>query len=1016
MIGRKLSHYEILDEISRGGMGVVYRAMDVRLNREVALKVLPEELVADPDRRRRFVQEAQAASALEHPHIAVIHEIDEADGITFIAMELIRGEKLADLVARRRLPPGRALELATEIAEALARAHDKNIVHRDLKPGNVMLTEDVHVKIIDFGLAKLIERDAPALGTAVTQAHEGTDAGVVLGTVSYMSPEQAAGDRVDHRTDIFSFGVLLFEMLTGDRPFEGRTGVDTLHAIINTPAPALPELGAGVLPEASHEVARIVDKCLAKDPANRYQGMRDVVVDLRGARRQLESGSVASMARGSAAPARAGAPASRRTTRVAAVVAAASIVVAIALVMFRGRSVEPQRVGGSKPSVAVLYFENNTGNPSLDWLRTGLTDMVVTDLSQLPDVEVLSTDRLHRILDSLKRADDRVISADVVDAVAREAGVDTVLLGSFVKAGDTIRINVKLQDARTGRIVTSERGEGVGEASIFSIVDDLTRRIRTRLVPQTAAGAGRTLLEPVAPRPSGGAELDRGLKDVTTASIEAYRYYSEGIHLHERLKEKEAIPLLQKAVELDPGFAMALAKLAVIAGNLDRPRESADYAKRALEHADRLTPRERLYIEGVHHSRRPESVPQAIEAYRKAIELYPDHASARHNLALIAYDLENDDEVIAQIEALRKLGGSFPSSFAILAGAYAHKGDFERGHEAHLEFLRRFPENAMGHCHLGHFLVGWGRLDEGIRALDKAKALGAPEFLLFLGYYTPAVLRENWTEADELSRKLSAVTEPFPKLVGFYSRAQLALYRGRSGEALAHLEQALRNARPPFTAVLQTAIGELRLARGEMPLARAAAEKGRLEGKGSPAEMDGLRLSAIVHARMDEAAAAEQMVDALRTFAKQIPAPSAARMVNSTVGTVALARGNPKEAVDALTKAQATLKPRPQPGPPTDHVRIWFELAEAHLAAGDRIAASKWFQQIVDSQVERVYYPVQFVRSYYFLGQIAEQNGDREKARDNYQRFVGYWKDADFDRGRVAEAMGKISSTPSLSR
>src|SRR5712691_1923349 len=228
LIGRTLSHYQIVEEISRGGMGVVYRALDLRLNREVALKVLPPELMADADRRQRFVQEARAASALEHPHIAVIHAVDEADGVSFIAMELVRGEKLSDVLARGHLPPGRALEIATEVAEGLARAHDKGIVHRDLKPANVMLTEDGHAKIIDFGLAKLIDTLSGDSG-GETLAKANTDPGLVLGTVSYMSPEQARGGKVDHRSDVFSFGVLLHEMLTGRPPFRGNTSIDTMQ-------------------------------------------------------------------------------------------------------------------------------------------------------------------------------------------------------------------------------------------------------------------------------------------------------------------------------------------------------------------------------------------------------------------------------------------------------------------------------------------------------------------------------------------------------------------------------------------------------------------------------------------------------------------------------------------------------------------------------------------------------------------------------------------------------------------
>jgi serine/threonine protein kinase len=245
LVGRTLSHYDIIEEISRGGMGVVYRARDTRLDRVVALKVLPPDLVANADRKQRFVQEARAASALEHPHIAVIHEIDEVDGVSFIAMELVRGEKLSDLVAPGGLAPTRALEIAVEIAEGLVRAHDKGIVHRDLKPANVMLTEDGHAKIIDFGLAKLV---APLSGDSSGETFLKThsDPGTALGTVSYMSPEQARGGKVDHRSDIFSFGILVHELLAGRPPFRGHSSLDTLHAILHDVPPPLPPLGGSV--------------------------------------------------------------------------------------------------------------------------------------------------------------------------------------------------------------------------------------------------------------------------------------------------------------------------------------------------------------------------------------------------------------------------------------------------------------------------------------------------------------------------------------------------------------------------------------------------------------------------------------------------------------------------------------------------------------------------------------------------------------------------------------------------
>ena len=283
--GRRVGPYEIIEPLGAGGMGEVYRARDSRLHRDVALKVLPPALVSDPQRRARFVQEARAASALEHPHIGVIHEIGDADGITFIAMELVRGEPLRDVIARGPLPPARALALAVEIAEGLARVHETGIVHRDLKPANVMVTAEGHAKIIDFGLAKLVDAlcgDA----SAPTRTGLATESGVVLGTAAYMSPEQTRGEAVDHRSDVFSFGIVLHEMLAGRPPFRRASGVETMHAILYDLTPTLPpSIGASI-----RDLQGVVDKCLAKRPADRYQQTQDLVVDLRAARRLVDAG------------------------------------------------------------------------------------------------------------------------------------------------------------------------------------------------------------------------------------------------------------------------------------------------------------------------------------------------------------------------------------------------------------------------------------------------------------------------------------------------------------------------------------------------------------------------------------------------------------------------------------------------------------------------------------------------------------------------------------------------------
>jgi serine/threonine protein kinase len=284
MVRTTLSHYEILAEIGRGGMGVVYRALDTNLNREVALKVLPAELVADPEWKRRFVQEAQAAAGLTHPHIASVYEIGDWHGVAFITMELIDGCRLSDMLQGKPLPMPEVLELVAEVADGLARAHERNVVHRDIKPANIMVTAEGRAKIIDFGLAKLVEpvgEDSRGLTTALNTAP-----GIVVGTTPYMSPEQARGIAIDHRTDIFSLGVVLFEMIAGHRPFAGETTIDTLNAILTAPAPPLPGKGAS---QQASEVERVVHRCLEKKPDDRYQTARDLMSELRRLKRESEN-------------------------------------------------------------------------------------------------------------------------------------------------------------------------------------------------------------------------------------------------------------------------------------------------------------------------------------------------------------------------------------------------------------------------------------------------------------------------------------------------------------------------------------------------------------------------------------------------------------------------------------------------------------------------------------------------------------------------------------------------------
>jgi len=1007
LTGHALGHYRIEEEISRGGMGIVYRATDTRLNREVALKVLPEDLMHDPDRRRRFLQEAQAASSIEHPNVAVIYDADEAAGQTFIAMELIRGQKMSDWLARQRPTVPHALELATEIASGLSRAHDRQIVHRDLKPANIMVTEDGHAKIIDFGIAKLVESTVNAADE--TRASQDTAAGLVLGTMTYMSPEQARGEKVDLRSDVFSFGIVLYEMLSGKPPFQGKTGLDTAAAILHAAPPRLPPLGPGVMADVSADIQRVVDKCLEKDPANRYQSMKDVVVDLRTARRRLESG-VQSVPIASS-------PSRRSTRRLGLAVAGGAVVVAAAVAVFvwsranQGPAPLGPTDAAKRPSVAVLYFDNSTGAPDLDWLRTGIAEMVVTDLSQSQDVEVLPTDRVYAELASLKRADDKTLSADVVSQVAKRTGVDHVIVGSYMRVGESVRINLSLQDVKTGRIVTSERVEGPGTANLFQMVDDLSHRIRTKFQELRPGGApNAALISTPGGTPAPGDGLDRGLGDVTTTSIEAYKQYAEGINLHERSREDEAAVLLEKAIAIDPSFAMAYIKLAVVQENLGRLDLSSKYATLAIQHADRLTPRERYYIEGYYYSQRRDTLARGLDAYKKCVDLDPGHQACRHNLAVQLSNLERFQEAAGHYEELIRRGGTYPSTFHNLGDIYMWLGEPDKALAVTQLFSTRNPENGAGHSAVGGALVTLGRYEEALTEFSRAEALDPTDFGAPLGRFAAQIHLEDWAAARSTASTLAGGVGQTRRWYGNLAETMVEAYAGRCAEALSATNRAIAAYQVPTlnTAVTHELAASLELQCGQTAEAVASAEKAVAGAKDDPEELNALGLFATTLSAAGRQKEADAAVSEVASRADPLAPVRDARSLAFARGSVALARRDFAVAIEELQRAQAALPPGGPALTPSPHTPIWFALGEAYFDAGRIREAEPWFQKVVDRSAERTYEPVEFVRSWYYLAKIREERGDTAGAREAYRRFATYWKDGTLDRDRVAEAERKI--------
>ena len=594
--GTKLGSYEIVGQLGAGGMGEVYRARDGRLGREVAIKVLPEAFAADRDRLRRFEAEARSASALNHPNIVTIHDVGETAGVSWIAMELVEGESLRQLLVSGALASKRALSIGSQIASGLAKAHASSIVHRDLKPENVMVTPDGLVKILDFGLAKgapVISQESQA-ATATQQ----TDAGVVLGTVGYMSPEQASGRPVDHRSDQFALGAILYEMASGRRAFQRASPIETLSAILKDEPPSL----STVQPAAPEALDWIVGRCLAKEPNERYHSTRDLATDLAGAR---DRSSAVEPPRAPAPPRTGG-----RTLAIATAVVVLLALAAAAVWLTRRRPAPAAPpASNAVQSLAVLPLKPLGSDPADEALGLGIADSIIRGFSRSGAIQVRPLSAVRRYAKS---------DVDAV-AAARELKTDAVLEGSVQRAGGKLRASVNLLTAADGRSIWTESFD-VPASEVFEVQDAVSEAVVSRL---------RVRLDP--------GQRDR-LRKRFTANPEAYQEFvlasSErdkagpgwgGEHL------RDAMRRFERAVQLDPDYALAHARLAEAyvwndlffepdGGYLDR-------AKKEISEAERLDPglpdthMVRYQVAWSHHQ--DFDIPAALNELRRAGELDP---------------------------------------------------------------------------------------------------------------------------------------------------------------------------------------------------------------------------------------------------------------------------------------------------------------------------------------------------------------------------------------------------------
>lgn len=733
--GTRLGRYEIRSPLGAGGMGEVYLAQDTRLDRRVALKILPDDVAANQDRMRRFVQEAKAAAALNHPNIAHIYEIGKSEGTNFIAMEFIDGVTLREKIHRERTELRKLLRYLQHVAEGLAKAHAAGIVHRDLKPDNIMITRDGHAKILDFGLAKLIESQLMEAvegenfgdaATAIMQQH--STPGMIMGTVGYMSPEQAQGktNQIDQRSDIFSFGCILFEAATGHKPFEGDSVVKSLHSLIYEPAPQIKDLN----PSAPPDLQRIIRRCLAKDPEERSQAIKDVAIELKELRRALDAGngfentvppsghsettSSGTTVQSTAAESRSISPAVSSAEYVVQGLKQHKLFVGLAVVILIGAVAlfayyqHARNSEAAIESIAVLPLDNSSSDPDTEYLADGLTESLIYRLSQLPNLKVSPRSVVFRYkgkeTDPFK--------------VGRELGVNAVLSGRVTQRGDNLNISAELVDVRYNKLLWGERYDRKTSelmATQREMASEIVDRLRLQVAPDNKA-----------------------ISKHYTESNEAYQLYWKGrFYWAKRTEEglKKSIEYFNQAVEKDPNFALAYSGLAdsyILQGAQDAggtlppgdtlPKGKAAALKAIAIDSTLAEPHVSLAHIAYHYDR---DWTTAEREFKRAIELNPNYVLAHQWYALFLAWAGRPDEAVTEARRARDLDPlSLPANMCFGWVLVINRQE-DQGIEELRKTIDLDPNFMIAHHRLGLGYEQKGRYSEAIAEFQKVRELSS---------------------------------------------------------------------------------------------------------------------------------------------------------------------------------------------------------------------------------------------------------------------------------------------------
>jgi tetratricopeptide (TPR) repeat protein/predicted Ser/Thr protein kinase len=963
--GTLISHYRIMEKIGEGGMGVVYRAIDTKLDRPVALKFLPPCLLTDVEARARFEHEAKSASAISHANIATIHEIDEAEGQCFISMEYIEGRSIKDLSQGKPLSVGEILAVAIQIGSGLKAAHHRGVIHRDIKSANILVSSDGVAKITDFGLAKL--RGATKL----------TKTGTTLGTLHYMSPEQAQGKDVDARSDLFSFGVVLYEMITGQLPFKGEYDQAVVHSILNDTPEPLARYKAG-LPEG---LQRIVDKALAKDRDERYQDADDLLADLKHEKRLLETGGLGPIAPEVTRKSR------NRILRVV-IPAAVAVAAAIVIFIFEPFRVEmgPQKEAAARENfLAIMYFENLADREDPKKLGEIITNLLITDLSESRYVSVVSGQRLYDILKQLGKESVKVVNKEVASEVAGRAHARLMLLGSILRVDPQVTITAQLVEVDSGRVRASERVTGGPGEEIFALVDRLASEVRDDL--SLPAAAREELVRPVA--------------DVTTHSSEAYRHYLEGMDYFYKYSFPEAERSFEKALEYDSTFAMAYYGLACATEEVKRSKEMI---AKAVEYSGKVSENERHYIRA-RAAFLSDNYTQAMEELQELLKHDPDDKIALERLADVYAGLLRYDDAITCLTKIIELDPLHKAAYNTLAYLYESIGDFDRSIWAADKYISLAPDEHNPYDTRGDIYAWNGRIDQAIGSYKQALERKPDYYISISKLGSMYLFKREYARAESCYQKLCTSTDKHTRSEGRSRLAYVAMYRGRLEEAMHILDAGIMADQMEQTTFWlldkhwsKSAVFLEKNQPGDA--LKEYEEEMAICRRFYPEDLGSMnagyaRLLAINH-EIDRAGAA---VKALKEYLEKKGDPED-NAYWYAAGWFEIAKGNLNEALADFEKAASA----------TPYLPYRYALARTYLESGRWGEAVPVLENLLSRYDEiRAEYPFESVKAYYLLGLAYEESGWHKKAMDLYDEFLETWKDADPGLPEIEDARQRLA-------